>query len=367
MTTVTPERLREIALRQLEGMYVPEATAFVFRRALQDESVTAEGLSRRYTAITAIGLAGEDAATVSSILRGASLRDVCRDLVARIDDMPGIGDVALVCWASHVVGGTPTAPAWRRLAMLAPDTAAVPVVELAWALSALSLNTAAADTAALRDRVAGRLMNLFNDGAGTFPHNAGPGRGSRAHVSCFADQVYPILALAQYAAGTSDGRALEIASKTAARICQAQGADGQWWWHYDARVPALVERYPVYSVHQHAMAPMALKALERVTGHDFSEPIARGLAWLAHAPELAGGTLIDDAHRTIWRKVGRREPRKASRYLQALTTRILPGSTWPGLDLVLPPGAIDYECRPYEFGWLLYTWPRTAPAAPSRS
>ena len=33
---------------------------------------------------------------------------------------------------------------------------------------------------------------------------------------------------------------------------------GQWWWHYDVRDGSVVERYPVYSVHQHAMAPMAL-------------------------------------------------------------------------------------------------------------
>jgi hypothetical protein len=26
------------------------------------------------------------------------------------------------------------------------------------------------------------------------------------------------------------------------------------------------------------------------------------------------------------------------------------------LDRVCPPGVIDYECRPYELGWLLYAW-----------
>ena len=23
---------------------------------------------------------------------------------------------------------------------------------------------------------------------------------------------------------------------------------------------------------------------------------------------------------------------------------------------MFPPGPIDYECRPYELGWLLYAW-----------
>jgi hypothetical protein len=361
MTTATPERLREIALGQLQQMYVPDARAFVFRRRRQDGSIVAEGLSHRYTAITALGLAGEAPATVSAITGRDSLRDVCRDLVARAESSGGVGDVALVCWASHAAGYGAADSAWRRLTALGPVTMPVPVVELAWALSALSLPTPHADRE-LRDNVATRLMRLYNDRAGAFPHEAGAARGSRAHVSCFADQVYPILALAQYGAAAKDVQAIEIASRTAARICRAQGADGQWWWHYDARVDALVERYPVYSVHQHAMAPMALKALEPVAGLDFSEPIERGLRWLSSAPELDGGTLIDDASDTIWRKVGRREPGKAARYLQALATRLSPGATWPGLDTFLPPGSVDYECRPYEFGWLLYAWPRRAPA-----
>lgn len=366
MTTLTPERLRAIALGQLAQMYVPDARAFVFCRKRHATGITAAGISHRYTAITALGLAGEDPATVSAILGRDSLRDLCRDLVVRADVTEGIGDVALTCWASHATGYDGSAPAWRRLMALSPDTQPVPVVELAWALSALSLDTALADRG-LRDRVARRVMSLYHDPAGTFPRNAGPADGARRHVACFADQVYPILALAQYAAASGDRRAIEIASRTAARICRAQGADGQWWWHYDTRVDALVERYPVYSVHQHAMAPMALQALGQVTGTDFAEPISRGLRWLGSAPELDGGTLVDDANGTIWRKVARREPRKASRYLQALATRLVPGSTWPGLDALLPPGAVDYECRPYEFGWLLYAWPRQAVATAASS
>jgi hypothetical protein len=26
------------------------------------------------------------------------------------------------------------------------------------------------------------------------------------------------------------------------------------------------------------------------------------------------------------------------------------------LNLLFPPDRIDFECRPYEFGWLLYAW-----------
>ncbi|MNL79124.1 hypothetical protein D3C87_2056640 [compost metagenome] len=47
---------------------------------------------------------------------------------------------------------------------------------------------------------------------------------------------------------------------------------------------------------------------------------------------------------------------KASRAIGAFTTSIRPGLHLPGLDRLMPPGRVDYECRPYELGWLLYAW-----------
>ena len=92
-----------------------------------------------------------------------------------------------------------------------------------------------------------------------------------------------------------------------------QGDAGQWWWHYDVRTGGVVEDYPVYSVHQHAMAPMVLLDLREAGGVDHVPAIARGLAWLRTHPETRG-ELLDDRSGVIWRKVGRREPRKAVRY-----------------------------------------------------
>jgi hypothetical protein len=145
--------------------------------------------------------------------------------------------------------------------------------------------------------------------------------------------------------------------RCADNFCRQQGPQGQWWWHYDRRTGRVVERYPVYAVHQDAMAPMALLALAAATGADYSEPIARGLAWLARSPELGGGSLIDDAADLIWRKVARREPGKLTRYAQAVVSSVHASMRVPGLDLVFPPAIVDYEDRPYHLGWLLYAWP----------
>jgi hypothetical protein len=339
-------------------MYRPDERLFVFRaRRAAGGAVVTEGLSPRYTAITLIGLAGEDAATASAVLAGHGLEDVCDRLIRDVGRAANLGDVALTAWAAWAVGYRDRKPAWDRLAELRPAEAPHPIVELSWTLSALSLD---GDTslAELRERVARRLVTAFDARSGIFPHGVGPhGAGLRSHVSCFADLIYPIQALAHYGAVSGDAAVLDVASRCARLTCRRQGPAGQWWWHYDRRTGAIVERYPVYAVHQDAMAPMALFALGEATGADYATPIQSGLGWLAAAPELRGGSLIDDASGLVWRKVARREPGKLSRYAQAVASRVHPGLRVPGLDAAFPPVAIDHEDRPYHLGWLLHAWP----------
>ena len=124
-----------------------------------------------------------------------------------------------------------------------------------------------ADVAAVAALGRDRLLEAQGP-TGVFPHAlpaSSLGR-LRAHVGCFADQVYPIQALARLAAADGDAVAMGAANRCAAAICAVQGSAGQWWWHYDARDGSVVERFPVYSVHQHAMAPMALFDLRRMRG-----------------------------------------------------------------------------------------------------
>jgi hypothetical protein len=104
------------------------------------------------------------------------------------------------------------------------------------------------------------------------------------------------------------------------------------------------------------MAPMALLALQKACGLDYSEAIAKGLQWLTNPPEIAG-SLIDYEAGIIWRKVARQEPLKASRTVQALASRVHPSLRVRGLDLVFPPTFVDHESRPYEMGWILHAWP----------
>jgi hypothetical protein len=347
------ESLYELAAAALPRMYRQPERRFVFTERAAGAALAGEGRSDRYSAIALIGLASIDR-TIAPFTP-AERRAIAAALVERVSDH-GLGDAALIAWAA-ALSGVPAEAAWARIEALAPAESTQPTVQLAWALTALCV---ARDHqgAALRARVAERLMAAYAERGRVFPPVVGEA-ALRSHVSCFADQVYPIQALAEYSRATGDRRALAIADGCAARICALQGDAGQWWWHYDARSGTVLEEYPVYAIHQDAMAPMALFALARAGGTPHEAAVSRGLHWLAASPELAGGTLIDLRRGTVWRKVARREPGKTSRYLHAAASRLREGARMPGLQHVFAPGAIDLEDRPYHWGWFLYAWAHT--------
>ena len=354
--------LRAMALGALPQMFDRDAGLFSFRVRRDGRALVREGISRRYTAITLVGLAGEAPEATREILDGRRVRDVAEKLVREAGAHDSIGDLALIAWAAQLAG-TATDPIWSQITARRPWEWAYPTVEIAWALTAAVADGTAA-TAPLRDALAGRLRRAMS-AEGLFPHQLRDrleadtpyNTSGRSHVACFADLVYPVLALAQHGQLTGDPSSTASAVAGASAMCRLQGDAGQWWWHYDYRTGRVLERYPVYAVHQDAMAPMALFAAARAAGVSFDAAIAKGLRWLWSAPELDGGSLIDRSAGIIWRKVARREPRKFSRYAQAGASRLSPGFRVPGLDRLFPPRAIDYEDRPYHLGWLLNAWP----------
>jgi hypothetical protein len=358
-TTGIVRELRALAIEGLERMYDREARRFAFRVRPDRGAIVREGHSVRYTAMSLIGLAGEPSGVARQVLRGASIQDVARRLVdeAEADRIHNLGDLAVTAWAAASVGCA-TDRVWARIVERGPDSRPHPTVEVAWTLSALTVDRTA-PSGDLAHRLADQLMSACTPGTRIFPHRMNEPRraGGRAHVACFADLVYPTLALAQYGAAERHAAAIDCASRSAATMCRLQGAAGQWWWHFDYRTGRVLEKYPVYAVHQDSMAPMALFAAAEAADASFDAAIARGLDWLQASPEIGGRSLVDRSARLIWRKVARREPRKLSRYLQAAVSGLSPSLRAPGLDVLFPPTAIDYEDRPYHLGWVLYAWP----------
>ena len=313
------------------------------------------GTSLRYGAITALGMLRLPESDQREILGGDNCRHLLGRLAKRLDEVTSPADAALICWAAAEAEHSELPHALERLAQLDRRNDQADVVTAAWVVAALVAARPHADVEEHLAAARGRLLDAR--GPAVYPHVCAGVRSSwyRAHVGCFADQVYPIQALARLHSSADDPRALAVAQSVAGLICQAQGADGQWWWHYDSRTGGVVEKYPVYSVHQHAMAPMALLDLAEAGGPSYIANVRRGLHWLARPPETSERLILDEPPVT-WRKVARGDRGKAVRGMRAASTRIRAGMCLPVLDRLFRPGTVDHECRPYELGWLLLAW-----------
>jgi len=333
-------------------------------------------MSVRYTAIAALGLARLDAADRRRVLAGDDLPDLLPGILGLALAGRDLGALALSVWAtSEIARVAPDAVrreedrvvrALDRLVAATRSQAPVRTVEYAWTLVALlaasravELSEPAGDEELLLDaarRTADRLVAAQGP-SGLFPHQlpADLLNRFRSHVACFADQAYPIQALTRHALATGDDSSLAAAGRAADRLASLQGDRGQWWWHYDWRHGTVVESYPVYTVHQYGLAPMALLELSEAGGPDHRPAVARGLAWLLEPPETESDFIEDDLG-VIWRAVGRREPHLMVRRIRSAASAARPGRHLTWLDQVFPPGLVERECRPFELGWQLYAW-----------
>ncbi len=358
--TALVQRCIDVAIRGLPAMFDGENNQFVHSlRRKADGGLQATGHSLRYTAITLLGLQYLPVESQQSILNGKTALEVLGIHLVSIDKVENLGDAALLTWAAAELEHPLLPTALDKLRRALAVRSSVPTIEFSWALSAFVAAHPLHDCNADADECAEKLLRCCNTDTGAFPHRveARPSSGIRAHIGSYADQVYPIQALARYGDTFASSKATAAANKCADMICRLQGKAGQWWWHYDVRTGAVVEGYPVYTVHQEAMGPMALFDLMEAGGKDHAAAIRLGAQWMASSAEM-NNCLIDDQKAVIWRKIARREPNKLSRKLRAVSSRVHKNLRLHWLNIGLRPRVVDYECRPYHLGWILYAWLR---------
>jgi hypothetical protein len=349
-------QLVELAIRGLEPMYDPEKKLFCYRLRQTPSGLVREGISYRYTIMTLLGLLRAESAGFHPAINIPATVDLLLSDTAWLDN---IGDLGLLLW---LCARSSQEQLKRFYAMFDLERTLERYLDgrrrlttgLSWFLTGLAYaKGATAEQPPALARLANETYRLLRANQGThgiFGHMAR--RSSlagllRGRVGSFADQVYPIYAMAHFARAFKTKEAYQNALRCASAICSLQGPLGQWWWHYDSVTGRVVEHYPVYSVHQHAMAPMALFALQDTCNTDFSEQIYKGLEWIGGANELQKD-LEDAAAGVVWRCT----------YLPksiAYAARTLLGKA-PNLDAM----QILFECRPYELGWLLYAFTQPA-------
>jgi hypothetical protein len=289
------------------------------------------------------------------------VKQVLLSLLKRTDWISNIGDLGLLLWLTSLVFpdriGDVCSSLNLELALERyPDAREGKTTELAWFLAGLAhvVLSGSPDVPDLTDEAvkAYKGLEANQGGTGIFGHLTR--RGSLAgllrwHIGSFADQVYPIYALSKLSQAYDIEEAHERALDCADAICRLQGPLGQWWWHYDSTSGQVVRKYPVFAVHQDGMAPLALFAASEVTGRDFSEPVQKGLVWIAGKNEL-GKDLRDTSIQAIWRSI--RPLEEYRMYLDDVRGVLrLPTNDGPLSNL----GVLE-ECRPYHLGWLLYAY-----------
>jgi hypothetical protein len=325
-----------------------------------DNEWTSSGFSIRYAAISQIGIAEwlkthpEDR---------AHLPNLWPKIIDNYHNITDIGDLALVLWAAvankadncELLART-LSTSWQSQANLCN------AVELGWIIQACTL--ALSEQGHLKphmgpvlNQAKTNLVSLFRPQQNLFQrHNrAGIAETISRRIACFADQVYPILAMSTYGLIFNDKQSIEIAARATEKICRLQGPLGQWWWHYDTSRGEVSEEYPVFSVHQHAMAPMAIMASDKASGGNHLREIELSLRWLFGNNELNSDMVLNNIG-VIWRDIEKREPVKLSRGLRSLLCISNLHSLNKLASKCFIGFRINYECRPYELGWILYTW-----------
>jgi hypothetical protein len=326
---------------------------FCFERRVGTEAPL--GSSLRYTLMVELGLLRA---------RGSGYElpfdvDELNSAVWRQIDSPELtpGDLGLMLWIDSRREAGRGGELVERLDASLAGAGALPArlgMELGWIITGLAHHAAAGanergmrllaqalDQLLVQNRAPTNLFRHFGEG------------GRRRRFPNFATQIYSVLALAVVARHGLDERALPAARAAADRLIELQLPDGGWPWLFDAERGTVVERYEIYSVHQDAMAPMALLELWEVTGEErYLRAVERGLGWVHGANEL-GKDMVDREHLLVLRSIRRR--RGLDRlWLAARTAASLTGLPTPGSTARLTePNPTD---RPYHFGWVLEAW-----------
>jgi hypothetical protein len=354
--------LTDLAISGLRTMLDPGSRLFCHRMVRTPNGLVREGVSSRYSAIALLGLHRFEACGKKMPFEIQPILDA---LLQDTGWMDNIGELGLILWLLAELAPERLSKFYESMNLeqaldMHPGVKEGRTMELAWFLTGLSAATLAGreELPGMTDLAAGtyRCLEQNLGESGIFGHQASRatfGGMLRGRIGSFADQIYAIYAISRFVAAFEMDGPLSTARNCAEAICGAQGSLGQWWWHYDSSSGKVVRGYPVFSVHQDAMAPMALLSLGKIVGEDFTEFVTKGIRWVGGQNEL-GVDLRDQSAGVIWR--GIHLTTKFHVYLDDFVGLLRDRRDGGSQHRT----AVIGECRPYELGWLLYAFAEEA-------
>jgi hypothetical protein len=355
---------RLLCLARLAESYDPQTG--LFSRQLRDGRWGYTGKAEATTS-TAICLVALSRAGVSGSELGLDQNRSLDSLARSVRNHPGA--IGLAIWANTVNDGRDF---WSFLdhcghanegpRKLIPK---LTTMELAWLLSGLLHEERRAITSGLSELIDAAIAALLRrqTESGLFSHaedRVSLAHWLRRHVATFADEIYPIQALALAMIGRSRQDACDAARRTADALLERRGPLQQWWWHYNIRDGSVSRRYPVFSVHQYGMAPMAFMTLAAAGATDYRDRALTGIDWLRenelHQP------MLDANAGTIWRDIHVEHGAFAKHVRDASEVIGLSGNRRDDPHRL----RLNREARPYEWAWCLMAGALLTTAPPPR-
>ena len=344
--------LERFALAKLPSMQLADG---VFCHEVSAENgCRPDGRSLRYTIIVLIGLLRAEEHGIEHPFHTGALRTRVLNELGAEELTPG--DYGLALWAESRADGTAADEIVARLERSVAKRSALGALitpELAWILIGLVESEARRESGA-GERLLGEarreLLEERRSDSGLLLHGS---RGPRRRFPNFASQAYGALALSLLARGRADEHAREAARGIGNRLLELQLPDGGWPWIFDANRGTIVEPYEIYSVHQDAMAPMAMHSLSEATEDArYRAAAVYGLDWVWGQNEL-GVRMLDPNVGMIYRSIRRRKGSdRAALYGRTAASYVRP----PRLKGNPKGLEVNRTDRPYHLGWVLEAW-----------
>jgi hypothetical protein len=264
------------------------------------------------------------------------------------------GELGLTLWAESRADGGAIGEITKLISREAEaGFERTPLEQLAWLVSGLTAASERADgerTTELLDRAEEELLARTASGTGLMhdPHHRIGGG-----LTPIAGQFHSLIALEQLVRSERGESDREPARRLATALLDLQRDDGSWPGIVDSIRGEAAALYPVLTVTQVALAPIALRGAGNLgLEGDFDAAVRRSLAWAGGANRL-GFNLIHEQEARLDRGIlPRREPGAFSRGLSTAARRLRGRLAEPEPDRLI----LDPEVSSEDLGWLLEAW-----------
>jgi hypothetical protein len=352
--------LSGVALEILPAMVDEPSGLFSHKTLVRDGTYENRGANGLYSAAAMVGILSQRHRDPESVVPVGPAMDALHATATSPSSSPALAGTAL--WAS-CLAGDPRGEGLATEVATGPEPRTQTSMELGLALTGLvaafdaypALRDAAREAAGTYVR---ELLARFSPRADLFGATGAtrsPGGVAHSRLTSFATQVYALHGLAAYVREI-EGSCPDALPRVARRLLAEQGPLGQWWWFYSLRSGEVIEGYPVYAVHQDAMAFMALTPLRAIGLETNEAPLERGIEWLFGANELER-SLVRSRPSFICRCIQRAgsDPDAFGGVSRANRARMILRSLGLGGQVATDETLeVLEECRSYHLGWLLY-------------